>query len=87
MINYLDNRQQYVQFVRYLSEYTDIDCGVPQGLILGLKLSLSDKCEVSDIKHVIMFCFFSSGQDVKTLAEMTDHEMVKLKRWFDGKKL
>ena len=36
--SYLDNRQQYVQFAGNRSKNMKIECGVPQGSVLGPKL-------------------------------------------------
>ncbi len=45
--SYLDNRLQYVQFSE--NKYMNIECGVPQGFVLGHKffnLYINDICEV-----------------------------------------
>ena len=36
--SYLDNRQQYEEFAGSTSECMNIECGVPQGSVLGAKL-------------------------------------------------
>ena len=35
IINYLLDRTQYVEFDKHISKLCSIDCGVPQGCILG----------------------------------------------------
>jgi len=40
IINYLSDRTQYVKFLKHISTLCSIDCGVPQGSILGPLLYL-----------------------------------------------
>lgn len=92
--SYLHNRQQYVYFAGNTSECLKIECGVPQGSVLGPKLFIlyiNDICEVSKLLRFVLFAddtnFFCSGDDLKTLSENTESEIVKLKIWFDVNKL
>jgi len=48
LINYLENRKQYVSFNNVSSGYCDITCGIPQGSILGPLLIL---LYVDDMKN------------------------------------
>ena len=52
-INYLFNRQHFVEFNTTRSKYQEITCGVPQGSILGPLLFL---LLMNDIEHVITSC-------------------------------
>ena len=92
--SYLENRQQYVQFAGNISECRKIECGVPQGSVLGPKLSIlyiNDICEVSNILQFVLFAddtnVFSSGDDLQLLTDSIEQEMVNLKKWFDENKL
>ena len=64
--SYLFDRPQYVIYDGVKSETRSIECGVPQGSILGLFLfiiSMNDICNVSDLMFAIMYandtCFFN----------------------------
>lgn len=65
--SYLDNRKQYVQFSGNRSDYMNIDCGVPQGSVLGPKLFnlyINDICDVSKSLQFVLFAddnFFLFG--------------------------
>ena len=94
LISYLHNRQQYVQWGSYKSECLKLECGVPQGSVLGPKLFIlyiNDICEVSKIMQFVLFAddtnFFCSGNDLNCLAEKITNEMLKLKKWFNQNKL
>ena len=94
LTNNLHNRQQYVQFAGNTSECLKIECGVPQGSVLGPKLFIlyiNDICESSKVLRFVLFAddtnFFCSGDNLKTLSECIQSEMVKLKIWFYVNKL
>lgn len=94
LISYLHNRQQYVELGGFKSDCMKLECGVPQGSVLGPKLFIlyiNDICEVSKLMQFVLFAddtnFFCSGQDLKSVAESITNEMVKLKQWFNKNKL
>lgn len=93
LTSYLQQRQQYVEFDGYRSECMNIECGLPQGSILGPKLFIlyiNEICEVSKKLQYVLFAddtnLYSSGNDLKTLANNFEDEMVKFKLWFDVNK-
>ena len=92
--SYLENRKQYLQLSNIKSDLKKIECGVPQGSVLGPKLFLlyiNDICDVSTILQFVLFAddtnLFCSGNDLKKLTESIGSEMIKLKTWFDVNKL
>lgn len=71
-----------------------IQCGIPQGSVLGPKLFIlyiNDICDVSKLLNFVLFAddtnFYSSGNDLKELVKSMEQEMVKLKEWFNINKL
>ena len=51
--SYLSNRDQYVSINGYESGLAAINCGVPQGSVLGPLLFL---LYINDLNHAIKFC-------------------------------
>ena len=92
IIRYLSKRQQYVKMGNDCSSCLDIACGVPQGSVLGPKvfiLYINDICRVSNVLRLVLFAddtnIFCSGENLEQLVENIEHEMHKLKTWFDKK--
>lgn len=84
--SYLENRQQFVQFAGNTSEKLKVECGIPQGSIVGPKLFIlyiNDLCDVSEIVQFVLFAddtnFFLSGHNLKDLVKTIEKEIVKLK--------
>ena len=76
------------------SDILNVQCGVPQGSILGPTLFLlyiNDICNVSDIFKSILFAddtnFFCSGKSVNQLCNRVCGELSKLNKWFAVNKL
>ncbi len=91
---YLSNRKQYVLYNDTSSDMLDINCGVPQGSILGpalFILFINDLCNVSNILNFILFAddtnIFQSGPCINDLCKSVSKELAKLNIWFRVNKL
>ena len=94
MKSYLANRLQFVQYNNSCSSYKVIQCGVPQGSILGpllFLLYISDIGNVSNILELILFAddtnLFFSHNDLYSLTNIVNCEIERLSEWFKANKL
>lgn len=92
--SYLSNRKQYVSYNGHDSNLHDIECGVPQGSILGPLLFLiyiNDLCYQSDVLYNILFAddsnFLVSGKNLHNLVHTMNTELCKLSEWFKCNRL
>ena len=92
--SYLTDRSQYVIYDGVRSEIKVVECGVPQGSILGPLLfiiSMNDICNISDLMFAIMYaddtCFLINGTDMNTLIKQLNFELESLCIWFKSNKL
>ena len=92
--SYLCNRKQYVVIEDTESDLLSVQCGVPQGSILGPKLFIlyiNDLANISDILQLILFAddtnAFCAGKDVIDLTHKITDELSIMKEWFDINKL
>ncbi len=92
--SYLSNRQQFVQIGNEHSKMLPINCGVPQGSILGpllFILYINDLVHVSKLAKIIMFAddtnLFFSGEDIDKLNYDVNKELIALSLWFKLNKL
>lgn len=92
--SYLNKRQQYVQYNNNKSNNMQIQCGIPQGSVLGPKLFIlyiNDICDVSKLLNFVLFAddtnIYLSGNYLNELVISMEQEMVKVKDWFDINRL
>ena len=92
--SYFSNRQQFVQYNGACSQKKFMECGVPQGSILGPLLFLlyvNDICNVSSVFHFVLFSddtnLFYANKDLSSLSEHVNQELHKLSVWFSCNKL
>ena len=93
-INYLLSWKQYVCFNGTNSEVLYINCGVPQGSILGpvlFLLYINDLANVSKILFPILYAddtnIFITGKNIDTMVEIINNEICKLVEWLHMNKL
>ena len=92
--SYLSNRFQFVQFNSSASSLGKINCGVPQGSILGpliFLIYINDICNVSSLAKVILFAddtnLFFSNNDPNELIKTLNSEIPKFSHWLTVNKL
>ena len=93
--SYLSNRKQYIFYGdRKRSSSETINCGVPQGSILGPLLFLlyvNDLYKASNLIKPIMFAddtnLFYSARCIKQLFSTMNHELTYFQTWFNANKL
>ena len=86
--DYLTNRMQYVTYNFIKSEQKMIDCGEPQGSILGpllFLLYINDLSTVSESCFSILFAddtnMFIAGKDIQDICHKLNEDLTKIQEW------
>ena len=92
--DYLSNRLQYVTYNNHKSSHEKINCGVPQGSILGPILLL---LYINDLTNVSEFCFsvsfdddtnmFITGKYMNVLCNQLNEDLRNVQEWSQCDKL
>ena len=92
--SYLSNRQQYVTYGNKNSKLIKIQCGVPQGSILGPTLFLLYINDIKNVSKLLKFIIFAddtnifySNENIEILEATINTELEKLAYWFKANKL
>ena len=91
---YLSNRNQYVSINGYKSGFAVLNCGVPQGSVLGALLFL---LRINDLNQAIKFCkvhhfaddatLLCLSNSIKKLNKLVNADLKHLANWLNANKI
>ena len=92
--SYMSNRSQSVSLNDCTSMVKSVNCGIPQGSILGPLLFLiyvNDLAFVSDILFTVMFAddtsIFVKNKNISVISDMLNAELAKISTWLQANRL
>ena len=92
--NYLANRKQFVRYQMHDSDHKTIQCGVPQGSILGpllFILYINDIVNATSLMEIILFAddttLLFSHPDIASQIDTVNNELQEICNWFQANKL
>ena len=92
--SYLSNRKQFVRYQMNDSNHKIINCGVPQGSILGpllFILYINDIVNTTSLLELILFAddttLLFSHQDIVSQNDIINNELQEICNWFQANKL
>ena len=92
--SYLADRSQYVAYDGSNSDTSFLECGVPQGSILGPLLFIiftNDIFNVSELLFTVLYaddtCVLLGGKDLENLITCLNNELKKITTWLKANKL
>ena len=92
--SYLSDRQQYVTYNGVSSQLKNINCGVPQGSVLGPLLFLLYITDLSNVCKCTMPLFFAddtnlfiNGSNINELESLLNSELAEIAKWLKVNKL
>ena len=92
--DYLIKRKQYVTFNGLNSDLLPVECGVPQGSILGPLLFLLYVNDLSNTSSLLSFVLFADDTNIfcshtklESLVNILNNELSKVSNWFKCNKL